>query len=128
MVRDNKAKLEWQQDTADTNNDGTITKAPYPDGDMMNWQQARDYCLKLEFGNYKDWRLPEVDELMTMVDYGCSYPSVDPIFKCEGNYYWSATLYEENPNEAMYVHFNFGTDHWMPKDKPAFVRCVRRIK
>jgi hypothetical protein len=128
MVRDTKAGVEWQQNTADANRDGAITKAPYPEGDMMNWQQARSYCQKLEFGGYKDWRLPEVNELLALVDYGCSYPSVDPIFQCEGNYYWSSTPNAENDSEAMYVHFNFGTDHWMAKDKTAFVRCLRKLK
>jgi hypothetical protein len=28
----------------------------------------------------------------------------------------------------MYVHFNFGTDHWMAMDKTAFVRCLRKLK
>ncbi len=128
MVRDSKAGIEWLQNTADVNRDGSISEAPFPEGDMVNWEQAKKFCYDLEFGGYRDWRLPELDELLTLVDNANSYPAIDPVFKCEGSYYWSATPSSEEDNAVMYVHFNFGTDHWMPKDKKAFVRCVRRIK
>jgi len=126
VVNDSKTGLAWQQNTADTNNDGTVTPAPYPGGDSMKWQQAIDYCEELDYGGTTSWRLPEYKELMTLVDHVHSYPAIDPVFQCESHYYWSATVYEGDVNEARYVHFNFGSDHWKPKDKRAFVRCVSK--
>src|SRR3989344_6131799 len=32
-----------------------------------NWQDANDYCNNLELGKKDDWRLPEVNELKSLV-------------------------------------------------------------
>lgn len=126
VVHDSKTGLVWQQNSADTNHDGSVTSAPYPAGDTMKWQDAMDYCKELEYAGRTDWRLPDLQELTTLVDYVRSYPAIDQLFQCESDYYWSASTYEEDGNEAWYIHFNFGSDHWKAKDKRAFVRCVRK--
>jgi hypothetical protein len=38
---------------------------------LLNWIEARDYCRDLEHAGYDDWRLPDVDELQTLL-YGCA--------------------------------------------------------
>jgi hypothetical protein len=42
----------------------------------MKWQEALSYCEKLKLDNYKDWRLPTLDELLTLVKKG-SLPTID---------------------------------------------------
>jgi hypothetical protein len=42
-------------------------------GNQLSWQEALDYikCLNINsFLNYNDWRLPNVNELMTLINYG----------------------------------------------------------
>ena len=33
----------------------------------VNWNEARTYCRTLTEGNYTDWRLPNIDELRTLI-------------------------------------------------------------
>ena len=35
--------------------------------DRMNWPKAIDYCRNLNEGGHSDWRLPDIDELRTLI-------------------------------------------------------------
>ncbi len=61
-VTDNGTGLIWQMDTAP----GTY-----------NWQQALYYCDNFTLGGHDDWRLPNRNELQTLVDYNRYNPSID---------------------------------------------------
>ncbi len=97
------------------NGDGTITDeatglmwARDDDGSGMNWQDALSYAEMSELAEYDDWRLPNVKELQSLLDYTRS-PSttnsaaIDPLFNCTpitdegGNvnypFYWSGTTH-----------------------------------
>lgn len=36
---------------------------------VMNWNEAVQYCADLNYGGYSDWRLPNLRELESLVDY-----------------------------------------------------------
>ncbi len=76
-VIDNNTGLEW-------------TQAAFQ---AMPWQQALQFCDSLHWGGHGDWRLPNVKELQSIVDYGRSGPAIDPIFEdaMGGAGYWSST-------------------------------------
>lgn len=97
------------------NSDGTITDnatglmwLKTDSEETMNWQEALNYAENLETAGYSDWRLPDVKELHSIIDYSRS-PSttnsaaIDPIFTCteftneagESDYgfYWSNTTH-----------------------------------
>ena len=62
------------------------------DGILRNWEKACDYCDSLILADYGDWRVPNRDELETLVD---SYytPPIDPLFvdvKDAGYWYYDA--------------------------------------
>jgi hypothetical protein len=72
----------------------------------MSWSNALVYCEGLTYGGYGDWRLPNVRELQSLVDYGRNEPAVcnaagtgpwtenDPFTDVQlswGNQYWSST-------------------------------------
>ncbi|WLE99109.1 MAG: DUF1566 domain-containing protein [Candidatus Electrothrix communis] len=68
-IDDQGTGLTWQQDTADVNTDGIITSDAYPDGDVAAWEDALAYCENLIFAGESDWRLPNIRELRSIVDY-----------------------------------------------------------
>ena len=125
IVKDGATKLIWQQNTADTNEDGIVTAARYPAGDKVEWQKAMNFCQGLNYAGSPDWRLPESTELDSLVDYVRSHPAIDPLFTCETDAYWSATTAKDLPTKAQYMHFNFGSESSKAKTKMLFVRCVR---
>ncbi len=97
------------------NNDSTITDnasglmwTKYDDGAGMNWEDALAYAEASTTAGYSDWRLPNVKELQSIVDYTRSpqttnSAAIDPVFDCSqitdegGNtnypFYWSGTTH-----------------------------------
>ncbi len=96
-------------------------------GEAMNWQEALAWvqqCNAEEYLGYSDWRLPNVKELESLVDYTrapdvTDSPAIDPIFNVtaitnEGGvtdypYFWSSTTHENfrdtNGEAGCYVSF-----------------------
>ncbi|MCP4232037.1 MAG: DUF1566 domain-containing protein [Aestuariibacter sp.] len=95
-----------------------------------NWQDAINYCESASTATHNDWRLPNVKELHSLVDYGRSpdataSAAIDPLFTAssftnEGGYldwgsYWSSTThasYSGNGNSAAYVSFGESLGYW----------------
>lgn len=116
-VIDNITKLQWQDDT-----EVKSTK--------RNWNEAKNYCSNLSMNEYKDWRLPTIDELKTLIDYSKYNPALDSSFKNEdsenfGYSYWSSTSYASASSEIWSVDFYQGTIRHFPKRGKRYTRCVR---
>jgi len=120
------------------NDDGTILdtctgllwqKVPV----SRDWQGALHYCEDLELGEYSDWRLPNVLELVTLVDYAgglCNGPGVDTIHTAFGmeryGTTWTSTTTACSPDFAWYVQFHEGEiGRQVPKTLARWVRAVR---
>ena len=90
-VTDTATGLMWTKDTVDANGiDGVTTD------DNINWCAALAACEGLDFSGHTDWRLPNIRELESIVDYG-RVPTIDPVFDLtEGFVYWSSTSYDED--------------------------------
>jgi hypothetical protein len=70
-VYDNVTGLTWQR-SPDTNRDGALTRA-----DKLTLAQAREWPAKLNaagFGGFRDWRLPTIKELYSLI----LFSGVDP--------------------------------------------------
>jgi len=111
IVKDSVTKLEWQDDN--------IT-------DTMEWQEAIEYCESLELGGYDDWRLPNINELKTIIDRSRYNPAIISAFEhtSSGNY-WSSTTYEDYHDFAWNVYFYSGRVYNGSKGNDIYVRCVR---
>lgn len=125
-VTDTCTGLMWQKDTADVNNDEQIS----PAGDTVAMCDALSYCEGLVFAGHDDWRLPNIRELQSIVDYGRMEPSIDPAFGGLAQYYWSSTSYLQSPNDGWGIGFNVGYVGVRPKFGDFdfsfnFVRAVR---
>ncbi len=97
------------------NGDGTVTDLATglmwqqsDDGTGRNWEEALAYAEDLNQAGHTDWRLPDVHELQSIVDYTrslqeTSSAAIDPIFNCtqitdEGGsinygFYWTGTTH-----------------------------------
>ena len=93
-VTDTATGLMWQQDGAG----------------QMNWETALSYCENLVLAGYDDWRLPNINELQSLVDYSTYDPAIDTsAFPHTMSYtYWSSTTYSNITDSAWSVHFYNG--------------------
>lgn len=68
-VSDALTGLTWQQ-SPDTNGDGSIDAS-----DKLSYSAAQSYCEALNLGNRDDWRLPDIKELYSLIDFRGTDPS-----------------------------------------------------
>ncbi len=111
-VTDTVTGLEWQKATAL----GTYT-----------WQAALAYCEGLTLAEKSDWRLPDRNELRSLVDYSRYSPAIDPVFAATTQlYYWSSTTHAADTSRAWLVGFDTGTElYGTGKSDSYYVRAVR---
>ena len=87
---------------------------------------AADHCTN-DVG--PGWRLPEVVELVSVVDYSASDPATalnnGPFDNVQSSHYWSASSLASNSAFAWDVGFNFGDVIANGKTLNLFVWCVR---
>ena len=122
-VTDTITGLMWQQETTP----GTYT-----------WEQSLAYCENLTLAGHSDWRLPNRNELYSLVDYrqynpaiNTNYfPHINPVFDFESGpflYYWSSTscafpsaAYPSVAN-AYIVDFLYGNTFFNPKSDSSYI-------
>jgi hypothetical protein len=92
----------------------------------FKWKEAQAAASAVRIDGHQDWRLPTIQELLTLVDYSRTSPAIDPIFEYESIWYWSATPYASSPGVyAWCVHFTNGGSNYVHQDHESFVRAVR---
>ena len=47
--------------------------------DKMTWKEAYSYCTRLNEGGYNDWRMPNIDELRTLIQNHPGTQTASPI-------------------------------------------------
>ena len=78
------------------------------DGKTRDWPEALRYCAALDLGGKQDWRLPNVKELQSIVDYSRNDPAIDTRYFSQtdrNSWYWSSTTHGDNTRMAAYVCF-----------------------
>lgn len=112
-IIDSDTGLMWQDNRDAT----TVTK---------NWADAIEYCEDLSLAGYSDWRLPNIDELLSITDDTKYDPAIKYGFKNpSGGYYWSSSPGVSGDSGAWGVGFTGGHDYWNDKSYASYVRCVR---
>lgn len=118
------------------NGDGTVTDTAtglmWQQGEnpTMNNVDAVTHCANLSTGGYVDWRLSNIRELMTVVDYGRSAPAINTAmfpdiarapYRTATASAWASGTY------VWVVNFEAGNVYGdgTPMSSTAFFRCVR---
>ncbi|MBI9045855.1 MAG: DUF1566 domain-containing protein [Anaerolineaceae bacterium] len=113
------------------NQDGTITDIATgltwmqaDSSESMNWEAALDYCENLDYAGNSDWRLPNVKELHSIVDYSrapetTNSAAIDALFdvteiineagETDYGYYWSSTTHANIKGFGGGAYIAFGT-------------------
>ncbi|MBR9884875.1 MAG: DUF1566 domain-containing protein [Oceanospirillales bacterium] len=96
-VTDRASALTWQQ---------------RDDGQTRNWKQALAYCEGLDLAGHNDWRLPNIKELQSIVDYSRHDPAIDTRhlqMRDKRGWFWSSTTHGDNIRQADYICFGHCT-------------------
>lgn len=111
-VTDNVTQLVWQQSDS---------------GQSHNWTDANAYCEDLTLGGLSDWRLPTLQELASIMDYGRVWPAFDSMaFDYSFMTYLTSTTLAINNSEAWSVSTTLGPfSHVSKSGLSGGVRCVR---
>jgi len=90
-----------------------------------NWSGAKSYCKNLSLGGYSNWRLPNIDELISIVDTSRKSPAIKKIFHhTKSGYYWSSSVYKGDSSKAWYLGFYNGLGNYSYKSNENYVLCV----
>ncbi len=92
------------------------------------WQEALSYCETLTYAGYSDWRLPNKNELASLVNYKKYNPASDfPDMPSIDSYFWSSSTFVCKTRKAWGVHFYSGRvyDQYRENINRHSVRCVR---
>lgn len=110
-VTDNITGLMWQKDGFT----------------QRDWEGALSYCENLSLVGYNDWRLPDVNELQSIVDYTAYNPSIDQAYSPNTvpSNYWSSTPCTSRNHKAWNVNFGSGSVSYYGKTDIFYARAVR---
>lgn len=108
-VTDNRTGLMWQKE--------------YATG--KTWQQALKYCEDSTYAGYSDWRLPNKNELASLLDPGKSSAPYSNFPDMPSDWFWSSSTYVFNTDFAWGVPFYYGNVSYRNKTYNGYVRCVR---
>lgn len=126
---ESQAGVDWPTPRFTTNPDGTVTDnltdlVWLQDADcfgQVNWQGALDAvmdlndglttCVNYTAGTFDDWRLANIKELLSLVDYdetGPALHSSHPFLNVQLHFYWSSTTLRANPGVRAWGVFMDG--------------------
>ena len=115
------------------NGDGTVTDDntglmwQQGEGGQKTWEDAISYCENLSIAVYTDWRLPDKNELNSIIDYESYHPAIDTTYfpGASASTYWSSTTDANHSSFAWLVYLYGGNAYYRPKSYNRDVRCVR---
>ena len=99
----------------------------------LSLMQAQDLVYRINqkgFNGHRDWRLPTVKELETLVSRDCVNPAIDlKLFpNTPGLWFWTASQEAGDQSSAWYVNFRSGFPEQDDRNLANPIRLVRTQK
>jgi quinol monooxygenase YgiN len=130
-----RAGVAWPNPRFSDNNNGTVTDHStglvwLRDGNAFgtqSWQKALELCNSLCSGQHEltdgskpgDWRLPNINELRSLEDYGQHTPAIaekNPFKNIRNSLCWSSTTVASAPSLARFLFVGIGSCVWDHKE------------
>jgi Protein of unknown function (DUF1566) len=98
---------------------------------IWDWLDAINVENNVGYAGHNDWRIPNIRELQSIVDFGRNNPTIDPIFGPlpgpEFSYYWSSSTHVNLAGRAWIVNFD-GSDTTSTLQKQECCTHVRAVR
>ncbi len=133
-----QAGVAWPVPRFTDHGDGTVTDtltglmwetSAAPSGDVAVWAESINLCHVATTGDYPDWRLPNVNELSSLLSRETSspaLPSSHPFTDTGIATFWTSTTLADDDTQAWFVALKDGNTHWAKKTTVTLsVWCVR---
>ena len=109
-----QAGIGWPSPRFADNGNGTVTDnltglmwVKSPDSTTRRWSKALDYCNNLNFAGHTDWRLPNVNELESLVNADApdtaAWLNTQGFSNVQSGDYWSSSTNAYSTRSAWYV-------------------------
>ena len=132
-VTDSATGLLWQRCSAGQGT--TLGNCSTGSALLYTWSNAITYCEGLTLGGRSDWRLPNLNELVSIIDYTKSTsPTINSTAfpNTQSPLYWSSSTYAKGTNAGWVVAFgndsvgfnSGGGVYAYNKTDQKYVRCV----
>ncbi len=93
----------------------------------FTWADALAAGAQNSLAGFSDWRLPNKNELVSIVEYRCNYPAINnqAFPNTSSRLYWSSSPNAYDSGKAWYVYFDAGSVNIDGKNDSNHVRLVR---
>ena len=121
-VTDSASGLMWQKCSLGQSGNNCIGTAL-----VFTWQAALAAANINADSGYTDWRLPNKNELASLLEDACFNPAINTsIFPSTvADHYWSSSPYALNSLRAWDIYFYYGHVYYDVKSDSNYVRLVR---
>lgn len=89
------------------------------------WKDALKYCEDLTYAGYDDWRLPNKNELASLLDPGKSAAPYSNFPGMPGSWFRSSSTYAYTTLNTWNVNFGSGNVNYEGNKTNFYIRCVR---
>jgi hypothetical protein len=122
-VTDRATGLIWKQYAEGRSGAGCATGS----AQTFTWQAALQHAEAAVFAGSSLWRLPNKNELASLVERRCDFPAINATFfpNTPSSWFWSSSPSANYSGGAWDVHFGGGLVAYDGKDGTLYVRLVR---